>query len=148
MKYVVAVTKGELSRKVPLIMPNQFVHAEMFKILKQMIRESFDEDCEIFSAGEISFFGPSIVCSGKSSTLGVCSHPDDAELIKCYDYTMGVDIGGVSFSSIVNKAGAVVALTSDSIVELADGQFRKVGDLMEGHVIKVGDSFGVITVLD
>lgn len=148
MKYVVAITEGELARKVPLLMPNQFIHAEMFKILKQMIKDTFDEDCTIFSAGEVSFFGPSIVCSGKSSTLGVGSHPDDAELIKCYDYTMGVDIGGVSFSEIVDKAGSVVEISSDSIVELGDGQMRKVSDLMEGHIIKVGTSFAIITVLD
>lgn len=92
MKYVMALTDQDPPQKVPIIMPNYFIHIDMFKALEAFIQATFNCGCIPFSAGEISFYGGTVVCSGSSKTLGLESHQDDALVIKGYDYFHGMDM--------------------------------------------------------
>lgn len=90
MKYVMfEVSRGGLTRKVPVIFPDSLVHREVAGKLMSLLRDEF-ESVKVASAGSINSFDFGGTTHGGSETLKVASDPNDATLIKMYDYFGGV----------------------------------------------------------
>lgn len=93
MKYVMfEVKQGSITRKVPVVFPNQLVHsyvAATFKVA--LLRHWEHAEVAVVSAGTVDgMLGADITTSGNSESLGVQSSPDDAQVIMSYDYAHGV----------------------------------------------------------
>ena len=89
MKYIMfKVSTGTIERLVPMIFPNECVHAIM--------AVSFAHACEqhgwkvegVASAGDVNITAED--CSGRSTTLNVDAQSEDAKVITTYDYLHGM----------------------------------------------------------
>jgi len=81
---------GSVDQKIFFTFPNQLVHRRVAGSLMPMLHSEF-ESTKVFSAGTITFReNGKIECSGGSESLGVLSHPDDAEVISIHDYLHGL----------------------------------------------------------
>lgn len=87
MKYVMFAQKaGDLELRLPVIFPNSMVHES---VAIAIIRAYAIEGVMLkpVSAGDYNPFNGSV--SGKSETLDLPSHPDDARVILFCDYGAG-----------------------------------------------------------
>lgn len=91
MKYiVVSISMGpNLVKEIPIIFPNDLVHANVFEAIKTMKHLG---EAKIVSAGELSSLGITSECHGQSTSLkGVVSRETtDTKLIQNYDYFHGL----------------------------------------------------------
>lgn len=85
MKYIMfKQEQGDLSKLIPVIFPNDLVHADVAKALQQSVLKGHS----IVSAGSISPLN--LEAEGRSETLGVESNPIvDSHVIKMNDYGVG-----------------------------------------------------------
>lgn len=85
MKYIMFKRdQGDLSKLIPIIFPNDLVHADVAKALQ----ESVLKGTSIVSAGSISPLN--LQAEGRSETLNVESNPVlDSHVIKMNDYGVG-----------------------------------------------------------
>ena len=92
MKYIILKTKiCGIEKKVPIIFPNEFVHAFVAKAAQKLIIQHWNVGSEVVSAGDADILN--VVCSGESTTLKVASEGDaDSQVIEMYNYTHGIDI--------------------------------------------------------
>lgn len=108
MKYIMFETEGRgLKQYIPIIFPNLLVHEFMADYMRVALAEH-DMTCRPRSAGEVRF-GFTVTCSGRSSTLDLNSHPDDAAIIEHFDYMHGIgdDDGTSEFvEALIAKAEA------------------------------------------
>lgn len=78
-----------IEKLVPVIFPNELVHQLVERYFRLALQRHWpDSTIEAVSAGdcELGF----LECSGKSETLGLSSDPEDAEMIRLYDYLHGM----------------------------------------------------------
>lgn len=90
MKYIMfEVDIGTLTKKVPVVFPNELVHREVAGVLVPMLHKQFGS-CRCISAGEFSPITGD--CSGRSSTMKLDSRgeEDSAIIIGC-DYGAGLE---------------------------------------------------------
>lgn len=87
MKYVMFEIKhGSLTRRVPIIFPNELVHAEISMYVRKMLKDVHGWDAKTVSAGDVNF-AMDCHCSGSSETLGISAQPDiDNNVINMNDY--------------------------------------------------------------
>lgn len=90
MKYIVIeVPLGtELVREIPVIFPNEIVHADMAETLIRMCPEF--EKGKAISAGFVNSMDLTAPPHGKSDSLKVESRREDARLILMHDYLHGI----------------------------------------------------------
>ena len=103
MKYIVLKTEvNGLVQKVPIIFPNFMVHMFVAKyVAGLLIREhKHDPEITVSSAGSIEL--GEVFCSGESETCKVKSDPEDAELIKYFEYTQGIE-GTINPADLLRK---------------------------------------------
>lgn len=76
--------EDELSKLIPIIFPNDLVHADVAKALQETVLK----DHTIFSAGSINPLN--LKAEGRSETLGIESSSEiDSYVIKMNDYGAG-----------------------------------------------------------
>jgi hypothetical protein len=95
MKYVVVeleLGKGneKTTKRVPLIFPNDLIHADMARVLEHECIRTFGVKAKTVSAGTIDIDVESV--SGESVSLGLKSRGSDKQLIDMYDYFHGMCI--------------------------------------------------------
>lgn len=98
MKYVMFEVVGRgIKQYIPIIFPNFLVHSLMADYIRVALAEH-EMTCRPRSAGDIRL-GLHVICSGRSSTLDLCSHEDDASIIEHFDYMhgLGEDDGTAEF---------------------------------------------------
>lgn len=89
MKYVVfkTVVNG-VERELPVIFPEELVHAQVAARLERLINESGDGSAQVVAAGMIRV--DSVVCTGRSETLSRNSRGSrDKKLIEEFEVTRG-----------------------------------------------------------
>jgi hypothetical protein len=82
---------GNVKKLLPIIFPDQLVHAEMYNLVRRnLIREHGMRETEIavHSAGQIEMFD--ISCHGESETLGIKSNTNDSKTIENYSVLHGI----------------------------------------------------------
>lgn len=91
-KYIVLRRKGEtLSYDFPIIFPDKLVHADVAKMLIQMMdwNDRNPGATTVVSAGQINL--DNLACFGESETLEIKSRgDDDTILIKNFPYMHGI----------------------------------------------------------
>ena len=85
MKYIMFEVKvGNLTQKVPIIFPNNLVHADVAKRMKHcLIRDHNMDGVEVVAAGDAHVEAR---CSGRSETLKLESQLEDSFTINFIDY--------------------------------------------------------------
>lgn len=89
MKYIMLEgSNGAIRRKVPIIFPPFMVHADVAKVLTDVLVALHGmTDVKIVSAGELDL---AVDVHGRSSTLNIDSNPEDKATIELYRYMFGV----------------------------------------------------------
>lgn len=92
MKYIVIQAKLKNSTiEIPFIFPNMLVHSDIADAMRCNLNLNHSiRNTTIVSAGDLSFLGGRLTCSGKSDTLNVESRQIDKQLIQTFDYTHGL----------------------------------------------------------
>lgn len=88
MKYIIYKrTYCGVEQEIPIIFPNQLVHLDVAKALKDVVGSS-----KIIAAGEFSSLNISAEnFNGASQTIGIKSRGDrDGKLIQTFDYMSGL----------------------------------------------------------
>lgn len=90
MKYIVfRISQNGFERDVPIIFPNQLVHAIVAVSMMDCLKQHFEKFViRPVSAGTVNV--PIAECSGESETLNLNSRHNDDNLIAMYDYFHGI----------------------------------------------------------
>lgn len=77
---------GSLTKRIPIIFPNELVHADIAEYIRDMLKHTHGWKAKIVSAGEINL-GMFVNCHGSSSTLEISAQPEiDNNVINMNDY--------------------------------------------------------------
>lgn len=114
MKYVMFQVEDQ---KIPIIFPEQLVHAEVAAVVKAVLSNG----AKVVSAGLITAMAV-VATDGDSETLGLKSDPADANIINAYPYEHGRD-------SIMPHIGIMIRLR---VAELLMKGVEGVADNNEG----------------
>lgn len=89
-KYVMmSRVRGETEQRVPVIFPEVLNHSDVASALQ--FRDPYLRGCPVASAGFLNVTHDGrIACHGRSESLGIGSHPDDARIIETYNYLHGL----------------------------------------------------------
>ncbi|WP_260524279.1 hypothetical protein [Serratia sp. PL7] len=90
MKYIMLRVNKPMAREIPIIFPDNLVHADVVNAMRMLVAYPGIEDATVVSAGYCNL-NLSAECYGKSETLGISSREsDDSIVINTYDYTHGL----------------------------------------------------------
>ena len=91
MKYIMlACTKADMVKKVPIIFPDFLTHVEVSNSMCASPEIKQFDSVIVSSAGFVSSLDLDVTCTGGSETLKLSANPEDAEIIKMYDYMHGL----------------------------------------------------------
>lgn len=90
-KYIMVETLQypNLKRYIPIIFPSLLAHADVFEGIKDRLPGRV---LGVRSAGIVLFGSYGAECHDKSTTLKVCAHEDDDEIITNYPYKGGLEV--------------------------------------------------------
>lgn len=96
MKYInirVQFIKGGLVKLMPIIFPDELIHADMAKVMVKHVCDQYKEGVvvTVLSAGEYRSIDGA--CTGGSESLKLSARTvEDERLIKGYDYFHGIEL--------------------------------------------------------
>ncbi|OCJ46351.1 hypothetical protein [Serratia sp. 14-2641] len=90
MKYIMLRVDKPMAREIPIIFPDNLVHADVANAMRMLVAYPGMANATVVSAGYCNL-NLSVECHGKSTTLNVSSREtDDNIVINTYDYTHGL----------------------------------------------------------
>ncbi|WP_431222233.1 hypothetical protein ACQ86O_17925 [Serratia sp. L9] len=90
MKYIMLRVDKPMAREIPIIFPDNLVHADVVNAMRTLVAYPGMANATVVSAGYCNL-NLSAECHGESTTLNVSSRESEDNLvINTYDYTHGL----------------------------------------------------------